>query len=98
MSIAFFNFSGISVTQEISATTRMVLDSCRTVIIWIVSLSVQWQPFTWPIFSMQLGGFALLIVGMCLYNDIGIRPCLQKRGYLQRPETRNLTPMSSNPF
>ncbi|XP_042634258.1 solute carrier family 35 member F6-like [Cyprinus carpio] len=32
VSIAFFNFAGISVTKEISATTRMVLDSLRTVV------------------------------------------------------------------
>ena len=33
-SIAFFNFFGISVTKEMSATTRMVLDSIRTFVIW----------------------------------------------------------------
>lgn len=37
-SIAFFNFAGISVTKELSATTRMVLDSFRTLLIWLVSI------------------------------------------------------------
>ncbi|CAH2266809.1 jg27766 [Pararge aegeria aegeria] len=32
VSIAFFNFAGISVTKEMSATTRMVLDSVRKAI------------------------------------------------------------------
>lgn len=45
VSIAFFNYAGISVTKEISATTRMVLDSVRTVVIWVVSLAIGWQPF-----------------------------------------------------
>ena len=36
ISIAFFNFAGISVTKELSATTRMVLDSIRTLVIWMV--------------------------------------------------------------
>ena len=36
VSIAFFNFAGISVTKELSATTRMVLDSVRTLVIWMV--------------------------------------------------------------
>ena len=44
-SIAFFNFAGITVTKELSATTRMVLDSVRTFVIWIFSLSVGWQRF-----------------------------------------------------
>jgi hypothetical protein len=52
LSIAFFNFAGISVTKELSATTRMVLDSGRTLIIWIVSLALQWQPF----YPLQISG------------------------------------------
>lgn len=45
ISIAYFNFSGISVAKEISATTRMVLDSVRTFFIWTFSLAVGWQGF-----------------------------------------------------
>lgn len=45
VSIAFFNFAGISVTKELSATTRMVLDSVRTLVIWLVSLALSWQDF-----------------------------------------------------
>ncbi|KAG8298210.1 hypothetical protein J6590_018614 [Homalodisca vitripennis] len=45
VSIAFFNFAGISVTKELSATTRMVLDSVRTLVIWVVSLMLSWQGF-----------------------------------------------------
>ncbi|XP_026472161.1 solute carrier family 35 member F6-like isoform X1 [Ctenocephalides felis] len=68
VSIAFFNFAGISVTKELSATTRMVLDSVRTVVIWVVALAVKWQLFYWP----QIIGFSCLIFGMCLYNNIFI--------------------------
>ncbi|PIK55087.1 putative transmembrane protein C2orf18 [Apostichopus japonicus] len=39
LSIAFFNFAGISVTKEM-CTTRMVLDSLRTVVIWAVCRKV----------------------------------------------------------
>lgn len=66
VSIAFFNFAGISVTKEISATTRMVLDSVRTLVVWMVSLLLVWQKFHY----LQLVGFAGLLFGMCLYNDI----------------------------
>ncbi|XP_021184844.2 solute carrier family 35 member F6 [Helicoverpa armigera] len=66
ISIAFFNFAGISVTKEMSATTRMVLDSVRTFVIWMVSLAVSWQAFHWQ----HLIGFAVLIFGMCEYNGV----------------------------
>ena len=45
LSIACFNFCGVSVTQSLSATHRMVLDSLRTVVIWAVSLYIGWQDF-----------------------------------------------------
>ncbi|PSN39424.1 hypothetical protein C0J52_12348 [Blattella germanica] len=66
ISIAFFNFAGISVTKEISATTRMVLDSVRTLFIYSVSLALGWQKFFW----LQIIGFVLLVAGMALYNDL----------------------------
>merc|ERR1712168_134660 len=81
ISIAFFNFAGISVTKELTATTRMVLDSVRTLVIWMVSLRVGWQDF----YLLQLLGFVILVSGMCVYNDIIIVPlirkCLQKFGW-----------------
>ena len=49
-----------------SATTRMVLDSVRTLVIWGVSLAVGWQAF----YPLQLIGFIILVTGMCIYNDI----------------------------
>lgn len=72
LSIAFFNFAGISVTKELSATTRMVLDSVRTIFIWMLSLGFTWQQFHW----LQLLGFAFLLFGMCLYNGITCTPCI----------------------
>lgn len=74
VSIAFFNYAGISVTKEISATTRMVLDSVRTMVIWMVSLGIGWQDFKY----LQLLGFVVLLFGMCLYNDIIVRQTYEK--------------------
>lgn len=66
VSIAFFNFAGISVTKEISATTRMVLDSLRTLVIWVVSLALQWETFH----GLQVLGFIVLLFGTALYNGL----------------------------
>ncbi|XP_018309325.1 solute carrier family 35 member F6 [Mycetomoellerius zeteki] len=73
-SIAFFNFAGISVTKEMSATTRMILDSVRTIVIWIFSLAFQWQVFHY----MQLIGFVILLIGMACYNNIVIPQLIRK--------------------
>ncbi|KAH0949952.1 hypothetical protein HN011_007842 [Eciton burchellii] len=73
-SIAFFNFAGISVTKEMSATTRMILDSIRTIVIWAFSLGLRWQSFHY----MQLIGFTILLIGMACYNNIVIPQLVRK--------------------
>uniref|UniRef100_A0A0R3RX94 TPT domain-containing protein n=1 Tax=Elaeophora elaphi TaxID=1147741 RepID=A0A0R3RX94_9BILA len=75
VSVAFFNFAGISVTKELSATTRMVLDSVRILLIWLVSIPFFGEHFI----PLQLLGFALLIFGMFVYNDIFFGPYLRQK-------------------
>merc|ERR1712150_398766 len=93
ISIAFFNFAGISVTKEMSATTRMVLDSVRTLVIWGVSLGVGWQHFQF----LQLVGFAILVVGMCIYNDLVIVPCLRELAEICRTRYNRLDESETQP-
>ncbi|XP_054714467.1 solute carrier family 35 member F6-like [Uloborus diversus] len=94
ISIAFFNFAGLSVTKEMSATTRMVLDSVRTFVVWIFSLAIQWQTFSW----LQLLGFIILLAGMCLYNDVILRPLYEKLRdkYRQRFRKNEYEPLLRN--
>ncbi|XP_055706840.1 solute carrier family 35 member F6 isoform X2 [Phlebotomus papatasi] len=81
ISIAFFNFAGISVTKEISATTRMVLDSVRTLVVWLVAICVRWQMFH----PLQILGFGGLLFGMCLYNNVFVFQCWSAvRGFYLR--------------
>ncbi|KAI9794836.1 MAG: hypothetical protein M1816_002964 [Peltula sp. TS41687] len=70
--IAGFNYFGLSVTRSVSATSRATIDTCRTLFIWIVSLGLGWESFKW----LQVLGFALLVYGTFLFNDI-IRPPLK---------------------
>ncbi|XP_038076440.1 solute carrier family 35 member F6-like [Patiria miniata] len=79
ISIAFFNFSGISVTKQMSATTRMVLDSLRTMVIWAVSLIAHWETFHWQ----ELLGFSFLIIGTFIYNDAIFAPLLRRFNVLR---------------
>ncbi len=72
ISIGGFNFFGLSVTRTVSATARSTIDTCRTLFIWIVSLGLGWETFKW----LQILGFALLVYGTFLFNDI-VQPPLQ---------------------
>lgn len=84
ISIGGFNFFGLSVTRSVSATARSTIDTCRTLFIWIVSLGLGWETFKW----LQILGFALLVYGTFLFNDIvrpPLRACIRrkKEGLLQ---------------
>lgn len=61
ISIALFNFFGLSVTRHVSATARSLTDTCRTLAIWIVSLGLGWERFLIPISFLQVLGFSLLV-------------------------------------
>ncbi|CAJ0959862.1 unnamed protein product, partial [Mesorhabditis belari] len=87
VSIAFFNFAGVSVTKELSATTRMVLDSVRTLIIWIVSIPFFDEKFI----PVQILGFALLLLGMFVYNDIFFGPFTRRHIIPRMGEDNPLT-------
>lgn len=72
ISIGAFNFFGLSVTRSVSATARSTIDTCRTLFIWMVSLSLGWETFKW----LQIVGFGLLVYGTFLFNDL-VRPPLK---------------------
>ena len=45
LSIAFFNFFGISVTKNLSGAARCTIDACRTLFVWMFSLYAGWETF-----------------------------------------------------
>ncbi|KAJ1952942.1 hypothetical protein EC988_003278, partial [Linderina pennispora] len=66
LSIAFFNFFGLSVTNYLSATSRATIDTCRTLFIWMISLALGWESFSW----IQVVGFVVLVYGTFVYNRV----------------------------
>lgn len=73
ISIGGFNFFGISVTRSISATSRSIIDTCRTLFIWMISLALGWERFK----ALQVVGFAGLVYGTFLFNGI-VKPPLKR--------------------
>ena len=71
VSIAFFNFCGVTTTKLASAAQRSTVDSSRTVLIWIGSIALGFEDFHWE----AIPGFLLLVFGTLLYNEIVVLPC-----------------------
>jgi hypothetical protein len=66
LSIALFNYCGVSVTKKLSAVARLSIDACRTAVVWAISVSAGWEDFV----GMQLFGFLILVCGSTLYNEV----------------------------
>ena len=45
VSIAFFNFFGLSVTKSLSGAARATIDATRTLLIWLFSIQIGWERF-----------------------------------------------------
>ena len=59
-----YEYAAISVTREFSATTRMVLESASTLLVWMASLCIGWQNFKY----LQLIGFSISSLGQFVYT------------------------------
>lgn len=75
ISIGLFNFCGLAVTKSISATARSVIDTCRSIGIWVFSLAIGWEEFSF----LQLIGFIILVVGTFFFNQIITYPVWFKK-------------------
>ncbi|KAG8534000.1 uncharacterized protein KY384_000842 [Bacidia gigantensis] len=91
ISIGGFNFFGLSITRSVSATARSIIDTCRTLFIWIVSLGLGWETFKW----LQIVGFALLVYGTFLFNDI-VQPPMRACARRKREELLSEQPIEHN--
>jgi drug/metabolite transporter (DMT)-like permease len=76
-SIAFYNFFGLSVTKNLTAVHRTLIDACRTIIVWVSELIIYYflnpcygEAWSTPWSFIELGGFGLLILGTLIYNGV----------------------------
>ena len=92
-SICGFNFFGIMLTKLSSSATRSVMDSTRTIIVWLFFMLVPvprdnpkdryLESFIW----LQLVGFIILVFGQLVYNGIIKIPILGFDKHFKNSET-----------
>lgn len=66
ISIASFNYCGMTLTHQILATARSTVDTCRTLIVWILAMIMGWEAFHF----LQFVGFAVLVFGTLCFNGV----------------------------
>jgi len=70
ISIACFNATGVAITKYASAAQRSTVDTCRTFLIWLISMIIGWEVFH----ALELVGFFMLVFGTIIYNEIYVLP------------------------
>jgi hypothetical protein len=70
ITLAICTWTGISTTKHASSLARSTIDTCRTVLVWVMSIIIGWEQFIW----VQLVGFIILIIGTAIYNEVLIIP------------------------
>ena len=70
--------AGIYITLNLSALNRLVINTGRPIIVWIVSLALQWQDFK----ILQLIGFLIMIIGVFTFGDV-LHFGMQRRSELE---------------
>lgn len=66
VTISGFNVTGIMITKYASAAQRSTIDTSRTLVIWLIFLYAGTETFM----VGELAGFALLVLGTLVYNEI----------------------------
>lgn len=99
LSIMIFNVNGLILTQNVSSVFRAFWDATRTILVWVLSLVTGIDKFDTQSFFLQMLGFALLLSGNFIYNEIIVLRCcgldkylkvnLDEDGNLKNDETPN---------
>ncbi|BDA42835.1 Solute carrier family 35 member F6 [Coccomyxa sp. Obi] len=74
--LLLYNYAGMCVTGELGAVFRTVLETMRTMFVWLVDLLLFYTPLglgklgeSWSVYSfIQAAGFAVLVCGTLVYS------------------------------
>eukprot|EP00730_Choanoeca_flexa_P006934 TRINITY_DN12252_c0_g1_i1.p2 TRINITY_DN12252_c0_g1~~TRINITY_DN12252_c0_g1_i1.p2 ORF type:complete len:374 (+),score=61.32 TRINITY_DN12252_c0_g1_i1:3316-4437(+) len=69
LSISSHKVVGLVFIKRFSAASRAVIDQVRNIFIWIYSLTVGWEQFSW----LELSGFLLVLLGNAVYYEFIVR-------------------------
>jgi len=83
LSIMLFNVNGLILTQNVSSVFRAFWDATRTILVWVSSLAFGIDQFDIRGFFFQIAGFACLLLGNFIYNEILVLKCCSLDKYLK---------------
>jgi len=97
LSIMIFNVNGLILTQNVSSVFRAFWDATRTILVWVLSLVTGIDSFEIKSFFLQMLGFALLLSGNFIYNEIIVLPFCKLNYFIKKNRNEDGTSKLANP-
>jgi hypothetical protein len=69
-SIMLFNLSSLNLTKRMSCIYTAFWGATRTVVVWVVSITLGLETWNWSSSPIEVAGFVFLLVGNLTYNEI----------------------------
>ena len=90
ISIMIFNLSGLTITKNGGAVFKVILDTLRTIIVWIISVIIGFETLK-PAgkVSLELIGFIMLIMGNLVYNELVVIKFFGLDKYIKKNREKN---------
>eukprot|EP00299_Pterocystis_sp_00344_P015784 c7896_g1_i1.p1 GENE.c7896_g1_i1~~c7896_g1_i1.p1 ORF type:complete len:409 (-),score=105.16 c7896_g1_i1:25-1251(-) len=99
VSIAFYNFCGLSLSKKLSSVHRTLVDACRTVVVWVANIILWYatdgqygEKWVTKTGLLQLLGFSLMVFGTLIHNKVLRFPKL-----FVYPDVTTVTTVSQTP-
>lgn len=69
-SVMLFNLSSMNLTKRMSCIYTAFWSATRTVVVWVVSVTLGLETWNWKSSPIEVAGFVFLLVGNLTYNEI----------------------------
>ena len=64
------NYTGLSITNYVSATTRTTFSTLKTIVIWVISSAIGWEKWHNQASPVRIVGFLLTTLAVMIYNNV----------------------------
>ena len=81
---------GLTITKNAGAVFKVILDTLRTITVWIISVIIRFEDLKPPgKVILELSGFIFLIMGNLIYNELVVLKFCGLHKYIKKNREKN---------
>lgn len=63
------SYAGLNISATLSSASRATIDAARIILIWAISMALQWEKWHNISTPVRLVGFIMIVFGVTIYNN-----------------------------